>query len=80
VRRDCIHGGGGNSVPLWLKEINLEGFKPEALLLTGASDKPDCELISDDGTVIVDGVESKRLKNPQLKHFRTLRVSLPTMP
>lgn len=68
---------GGDSAPLWLKEIGLTGFKPEALLLIGESDSVRCELVSDDGALSIDGKECKRLKDAALKRFRTLGVDLP---
>lgn len=70
---------GGLNPPVWLKEVNLEGFKPEAMLFTGGAKATRCEMISDDGTMSIGGEACKQLKDPAMKRFRTVCVSLPEM-
>lgn len=69
---------GGDHRPEQVKDVDLTGFKAEAILMGGDSDSPYCDLISDDGSHLVDGVEAKRLKDPALKSFRMRRVGLPS--
>lgn len=69
----------GDHKPEQIKDIDLTGFKAEAILMGGDPDQPYCDLISDDGSRLVGGIEAKRLKDPALKSFRMRRVGLPTI-
>jgi hypothetical protein len=67
---------GGESAPVWIKELDLTGLNPEGLFFPEPSNAGLCEIISDDGTEMMDGTRCKDLKDPALKHFRTLTVDL----
>lgn len=72
------HGGGQR--PERIGNIDLAGFKAEAILLGEDAEGPYCDLISDDGSLMVGGIKAKRLKDPALKTFRMWRVGLPAGP
>lgn len=58
-----------------LDQIGLQGFNPEGFFTPEGRDR--VMLLSDDGTVSIDGTACKRLKDPAQKRFRGLWVSLP---
>lgn len=66
---------GGDDTPVPVASLDLAGFNPEAFV--SPEDRDALLLLSDDGTVPVDGVECKRLKDPTKKRFRGLWVRLP---
>lgn len=66
---------GGDDAPVPVTEVDLTGLNPEAFFTPEQAD--EILLLSDDGTVQVDGVECKRLKHPAQKRFRGLWVRLP---
>lgn len=58
-----------------LDQVTLDGFNPEGFFTPEGRDR--IMLLSDDGSVAVDGTECKRLEDPAKKRFRGLWVSLP---
>ena len=68
-----IWDGGTKAEPL--EGISLDGFNPEGFFTPERRER--IMLLSDDGTVEVNGTECKRLKDPAQKRFRGLWVSLP---
>jgi len=65
---------GGSTGPRWLKEINLAGFNPEAMIFSDESSAGQFHIISDDGGVSIGGRDCKDLKDPNLKGFRSYPV------
>lgn len=80
-------GGGKSRLFSWsdfakdpkpLPGLNIGGLNPEAIAVVPRSDaNADLVVLSDDGTVNVGGTPCKRLKDPELKSFRAVRISLP---
>jgi hypothetical protein len=69
---------GGNTEPRWVKEINLAGFNPEAMIFPNESKAGEFHIISDDGSVSIDGKDCKGLKDPTQKRFRSYPVTINT--
>jgi Protein of unknown function (DUF3616) len=67
---------GGNAEPREISEVDLKDFNAEALLVYPDHRWP-FQLLSDDGTMMIDGVACKSLANGSLKRFRSLWVTLP---
>jgi len=65
---------GGNQAQA-LDQIALQGFNPEGFFTPEGRDR--VMLLSDDGSVSIDGTDCKRLRDPGQKRFRGLWVSLP---
>jgi hypothetical protein len=66
---------GGDSKPKRLKEINLKGLNPEALVIYTDRGFGDVQLLSDDSSRKVGGVECGDLK-PSARQFRSIRAAL----
>ncbi|WP_164013701.1 DUF3616 domain-containing protein [Pyxidicoccus trucidator] len=66
---------GGDDAPVPVSDVDLTGLNPEAFFTPEQAE--DILLLSDDGTVPLDGVECKRLKDPSRKRFRGVWVRLP---
>jgi hypothetical protein len=66
---------GGDAAPVAVREVDLTGLNPEAFYTP--EQEEEILLLSDDGTVPLDGVECKRLKDPARKRFRGVWVRLP---
>ncbi|WP_163988156.1 DUF3616 domain-containing protein [Pyxidicoccus caerfyrddinensis] len=69
---------GGDDAPVPASEVDLTGLNPEAFFTPEQAE--EILLLSDDGTVPLDGVECKRLKDPARKRFRGVWVRLPPEP
>jgi hypothetical protein len=69
---------GNNTEPRWLKEINLAGFNPEAMVFPDASSAGQFLILSDDGGMSIGGRDCKDLKDPNLKRFRSYPVLINT--
>ncbi|MBN8226494.1 DUF3616 domain-containing protein [Corallococcus macrosporus] len=69
---------GGDDAPAEVTAVDLSGVNPEAFFTPDTSG--DILLLSDDGTVQVEGVECKRQKDPALKRFRGVWTALPESP
>lgn len=67
---------GPGHAPIQVDTVHFDGFKPEAALLSAEADGLRCEIISDDGTLLIDGVPAKKLADPARRTFRTLTVHL----
>ena len=67
---------GGRTEPELLDTIDLHEFNPEAVVVYPGNTR-SFQLLSDDGTQIVDGVPCKRLPNPMLRRFRSVWVTPP---
>jgi hypothetical protein len=66
----------GEDQPQWLKEINLAGFNPEAMVFYNEPGAGQFNIISDDGGVSIGGKDCKDLKDPLQKRFRSFAVPL----
>ncbi|CAM3424024.1 DUF3616 domain-containing protein [Corallococcus sp. ZKHCc1 1396] len=69
---------GGDDPPVPVDAVDLSRLNPEAFFTPDTSD--EVLLLSDDGTVSLDGVECKRQKDPALKRFRGVWTALPESP
>jgi hypothetical protein len=67
---------GGAAAPKWLKEINLAGFNPEAMVFYGETEAEQLHVISDDGGVSIGGKDCKDLKDPSQKRFRSFAIPI----
>jgi len=68
-------GSGGS--PEACYPVNFQDFNPEAIV-TYAGMPSRLLLLSDDGTVMIEGEECKNAKNPAARRFRSLWISLRT--
>ncbi|WP_228557384.1 DUF3616 domain-containing protein [Myxococcus sp. AB025B] len=66
---------GGDDAPVLASTVDLAGFNPEAFFTP--EDAEEILLLSDDGTVPVDGTACKKVKDPAKKRFRGVWVKLP---
>ncbi|MCE9670133.1 DUF3616 domain-containing protein [Myxococcus stipitatus] len=69
---------GGEDAPVPVREVDLAGFNPEAFFTPES--EAEILLLSDDGTVPLDGVACKKLGDPARKRFRGVWVRLPDSP
>ena len=60
----------GKTQPAAVKGVELQGINPEGISFHAGNGKEEYFLLSDDGTVAVDGMECKNLKDPAQKRFR----------
>ena len=66
---------GGAAKPREVAEAKFKGFYPEAIIVYPDIPKP-FQVLSDDGTVIINGVGCKSLTKTDLKKFRAVWVTL----
>jgi len=66
---------GGDDTPVEVDKIDLSAFNPEAFV--SPEEEAEILVLSDDGSVPIDGVECKRLKDPARKRFRGVWLRLP---
>lgn len=67
---------GGSDKPRLIRGLDLTGLNPEAIAFQDESGIERLYLVSDDGTVKIAGKDCKRLRNPFLKQFRAVCISL----
>jgi hypothetical protein len=67
---------GGSAAPREVTSVTFKNFNPEAIIVYPEITKP-FQLLSDDGTLTINGVECKSVPNANLKQFRAVWVSLP---
>lgn len=65
---------GGLARPRWRDWVEFGDLTPEALVPLSAPETFPLLVLSDDGAVEVNGVQSKRLNDPNRQQFRALRV------
>jgi len=70
-----LYGWDGQGTPEWLEGLEFQRLNPEGFFTPESLDR--IMLLSDDGSVEIDGVECKRLKDPSRKRFRGLWIALP---
>jgi hypothetical protein len=68
----------GRAAPAPVPGLDFEGFNPEAFF--SPDDRDRILLLSDDGTLEVDGSPCKRLADPARKRFRGRWIRLPALP
>ncbi len=67
---------GGSAEPQRMPGIDLHGFNPEAVIVH-PKNRLSFQLLSDDGTMMVDGTPCKRLPDPKQRSFRSVWVTPP---
>jgi hypothetical protein len=67
---------GGSASPRELPSVTFTNFNPEALIVYPDNAKP-FQVLSDDGTVLINGVGCKTLANTNLRKFRAAWITLP---
>ena len=67
---------GRSTKPEPLGAVSFQGFNPEAVLIDPA-DASRVLVLSDDGTLQVDGTDCKNVDDPNLKRFRSRWMALP---
>ena len=65
---------GGSAQPRELGDNKFPNFNPEAVIVYPEATKP-LQLLSDDGTQLINGVPCKTLKNPDQRSFRGMWVA-----
>ena len=60
---------GGSAQPREIADVKFNNFNPEAVIVYPDTAKP-LQLLSDDGTQLINGVPCKSLKNPNQRSFR----------
>ncbi|MBA3459334.1 MAG: DUF3616 domain-containing protein [Deltaproteobacteria bacterium] len=76
ARRSVLHVWKGTRAnPRAMKKLDLTQFNAEAFV--ARDDRDRIMLLSDDGTVMIDGKECKRLADPAMKQFHGRWVALP---
>ena len=68
--------GGGFAVPRPLAFGELDGLNPESVTFFTESEGDQLWVVSDDGTVQINGRDCKRLKDPRGKRFRAVGIPL----
>ena len=68
----------GHGTPAAVPGLDLSGFHPEGFF--SPEDRDEILLLSDDGSVEIDGEECKRLEDPGRKRFRGRWIALPPPP
>jgi Protein of unknown function (DUF3616) len=67
---------GGRDRPAPVPDVTFPQFNPEAIV--SYPDRPGrLQLLSDDGTRLLNGVECKRVSDPAQRRFRSIWVTLP---
>jgi hypothetical protein len=66
---------GGQEAPVPVERVDFTGLNPEAFVTP--EDSEDILVLSDDGAVLLDGIECKRQKDPARKRFRGVWLRLP---
>lgn len=61
---------GGEDKPEQVEGVDFPGLNPEAVTFATEGDRTKYLILSDDGTLSVDGQDCKRLKDASLKKFR----------
>ena len=61
---------GGQTSPRHLEGVRFPGLNPEGLAFTTEEGHIDYYVLSDDGTLQIDGVDCKKLKDPTERRFR----------
>jgi hypothetical protein len=62
--------GGAATAPVLMADIRFPGFNPEGLAYATVDGRSEFFVLSDDGTLMIDGQECKRIQNPSLRQFR----------
>ena len=65
---------GGAAEPELMKGVDMKDFNPEAVVVY-PNNARSFQLLSDDGTLPVDGCACKRLPDPANRHFRSVWVT-----
>ncbi len=68
---------GSDAEPQRIKVKHLSQYHPEALIIYPGKGLHEFQVLSDDGTLPVNGVPGKLVKDPTNKTFRSFWVSLP---
>src|ERR1051325_1639510 len=65
---------GGAAPPKKVEGVHLKGISPEAVVVYPGNSEA-FQLLSDDGTMLFNGVDCKKLADPMQRHFRSVWVS-----
>ncbi len=68
------HWAGDKTAPVEIRVKHLNRYHPEALLIYPDKGLNEMQILSDDGTLPVNGVPGKEVKNEFLKSFRSFWV------
>jgi hypothetical protein len=71
---------GKSTTPRLLPDLRFPGSNPEGLAFSRPEGKPEFFVLSDDGTLKIDGVDCKKVKDPNRRHFRGYSLSLELRP
>lgn len=75
-RSRVFHWRGGAEVPQPLDFPETAELNPEGMTFFHGPEGSELWMVSDDGTMMVNGVECKKLKDPRLKRFRAVGIPL----
>lgn len=70
---------GDNGASRRIREVDFTGLNPEAIALFPDDHGSRFLVLSDDGTMNVDGVDCKALKESSRQHFRFVELTLPDL-
>jgi hypothetical protein len=65
---------GDEAAPKRVEGVHLKGINPEAVVVYPQNNDA-FQLLSDDGTMLINGVDCKKLSNPMQRRFRSVWVS-----
>ena len=61
---------GGSRAPVHMAGVRFPGLNPEGLAYSTADGRTEFFILSDDGTLKINGEDCKRIKNPAFRQFR----------
>lgn len=61
---------GGSDVPVLMTGVRFPGLNPEGLAYSNEQGRTDFFILSDDGTLKINGEDCKRIHNPAFRQFR----------
>jgi len=64
---------GDTDTPIAIEDLDFRGLTPEALVFY--PEKGQFQILSDDGTLKIKGIDCKRLPNPAQKRFRSVWIT-----
>jgi hypothetical protein len=72
-----VWSGGPEDKPREIEQLNFAAYNPEAILFYPRDFEPKIQVLSDDGTMVINGVACKDLPNPLQRQFRGVWITLP---
>jgi hypothetical protein len=77
VRSRLYVWSGKEDKPEEIKQLNFAAYNPEAIMFYPRDFEPNIQVLSDDGTMTMNGIPCKDLPNPLQRQFRAVWITLP---